>query len=159
MEQAKAYHLEWQKFGTFKHNILKFIKIHPKKFFDCYNHREIRLMTQLRLGLSHIREHKFNNFQNCISPLCCCGMDIESSSHFFPHCPLLDDKRVTLLSTLSKIYCKIIETNESSLTETLLFGSSLFHSKKDSLILKTHPLITFHPLKDSKNPCLTFLNN
>ena len=41
-------------------------------------------MTQLRLGLSHLREHKLNhNFQNCINPLCSCRMDIESTSHFF----------------------------------------------------------------------------
>ena len=61
-----------------------------------------------------------HNFQHCINPLCSCGMDIESTSHFFLHCPLLDDKRITLLNTLSKIDCKLIETNESSLTETLL---------------------------------------
>ena len=92
-------------------------------------------MTRLRLGLGHLSEHKFNhNFQNCINPLCSCGMDIESTSHFFLHCPLYDDKRITLLSTLNKIDCKLIETNES-LIETLLFGDSLFDLKKNSLIL------------------------
>ena len=47
-------------------------------------------MTQLRLGLSHLREYKFNH--------------------------------------------KLIETNQSSLTETLLFGNSLFHLERNSLI-------------------------
>ena len=47
-----------------------------------------------------------------------------------------DDKIITLLNTLSKIDNKLIETNESSLTETLLFGNSLFDLKKDSLSLK-----------------------
>ena len=47
-----------------------------------------------------------------------------------------DDKRITLPNTLSKIDNKLIETNESSLTETLLFGNSLFDLKKDSLSLK-----------------------
>ena len=41
-----------------------------------------------------------------------------------------DDKRITLLNTLSKIDNKLIETNESSLTETLLFGNLLFDIKK-----------------------------
>ena len=58
-------------------------------------------------------------------------MDIESTSHFFLHCPL---KKITLRSTLNKIDCKLIETNESSLMETLLFGNSLFAWKKNSLI-------------------------
>ena len=101
----------------------------------------------------NIREHKFNhNFQNCINPICSCGNDIESTSQFFLYCPLCDDKRKTLLSTLSKIDCKLIETNESFLTETLLFGNSLFDSKKTPLF-STHPLIKFDPVKDLKNRC------
>ena len=109
-------------------------------------------MTQLCLGLSHLCEYKFNhNFQNCINLLCSCGMDIESKSHFFLHCPLFDDKGITLLSTLNKIDCKLIETNESSLMEALLLGNSLFDLKKTPSFLM-HPLITFYLLKDSKKP-------
>ena len=60
-------------------------------------------MAQLRLGQSRLREVKFNyNFQNCIDPLCSCAMDIESTSHFFLHFPLFDDKTITLLITLNK---------------------------------------------------------
>ena len=99
-------------FGISKSNILKFIRPTPRRFFNCYNHKGITLITLLRLGRSHLREHKFNhNFQNCIDLLCSCGMDIESTSHFFFHYPLLDDKRITLLSTLSKSDCKLVETN------------------------------------------------
>ena len=88
-------------------------------------------MTWLRLELSRLREHKFNHsFQNRISPLRSCAMDTESRSHLFLHCPLFDDKTITLLSTLNKMDCKLIETNESSLIETLLFGNSLFGLKK-----------------------------
>ena len=88
-------------------------------------------MTRLCLGLSHLREHKFNHsFQNCIDTLCSCGIDIESTSHFSLHCPLFNDKRITFRSTLSKTDCKLIQANESSLTETLLFGNSLFDLKK-----------------------------
>ena len=121
--------------GIFKSNILKFIRPTLRSFFNCYSHKEIRLTTWLRLGLSHLCEHKFNhNFQNCFNPLCSCGINIKSTSHFFLHCPLFDDKRITL-STLNKIDCTLIETNESSLIETLRFGNSLFDSKKNSLIL------------------------
>ena len=136
--------------GIFKSNILKFFRPTPRSFFNCYNHKGIRLMAGLRLGLSRLREHKFNqNFQNCINPLCSC--DIESTSHFFLHCPLSDDKTITLLSTLNKIDCKLIVANESSLIETLLSGNSLFDLKKNSLFLM-HPLITFYLLQDSKKP-------
>ena len=44
---------------------------------------------RLRLGLSHLREHKFkHNFQDSINPLCNCGHDIESTTHYLLHCPL-----------------------------------------------------------------------
>ena len=93
-------------------------------------------MTQLLLGLSYLHEHKFyHNFQNCISPFCSCGMDIESTSQFFLHFPLFHDKRITILCNLSKSDCKLIETNESSLTERVLFGISLFDSKNNPLFL------------------------
>ena len=140
--------------GIFKRNILKFFRPTPRSFFNCCNHKGIRLRTRLRLGLSRLREHKFNhNFQNCINPLCSCAMDIESTSDFFLHCPLFDDKRITLLSTLNKIDCKLIETNESSLIKTLLFGNSLFDLKKKlchSFLM--HPLIKFYLLQDSEKP-------
>ena len=88
-------------------------------------------MTRFRLELNHLREHKFNhNFQNCINPLCSCAMDIESPFHFFLQCSLFDDKTITLLSTLNKTGYKLIETNKSSLIETLLFGKSLFDLNK-----------------------------
>ena len=138
--------IEWNKldptiwngesFGIFKSNILKFIRPTPRSIFNCYNQKGIRLMIRLRLALSYLSEHKFNhNFQNCINSLCSCGMDIQSTSHFFLHCLLFDDKRITLLSTLNKLDYKLIEANESSLIETLLLCNSLVDLKKNSLIL------------------------
>ena len=119
-----------ESFGIFKSNILKFIRPTPRIVFNCYNHKGIRLMTRLRLEPGHLHEQKFNhNFQNFINPLSSCGMDIQSMSQFFLQCPVFDDKRITLLSTLDLIDCKSIETNESSLKQTLLFGNSLFDLK------------------------------
>ena len=138
-----------ESFGIFKSTILKFIRVTQRRFFNCFNHKGIRLMTRLHQGLSHLFNH---NFQNCINHLCSCGMDIESTSYFFLHYPLFDHKRITLLSTLSKVDYKLIETNESSATETLLLGNSLLDSKKAPLFL-AHPLIIFYQLKDSKNRC------
>ena len=84
-----------ERFCIFKSNILKFMTPTPRSFFN--NHKRIRLMTRVRLGLSHLRKHKFSHyFQNFINPLCSCSMDIESASYFFLHCPLFDDKGITL---------------------------------------------------------------
>ena len=66
--------------------MLNFIRPSPNSFFDCHNVKEIKLS----LSLSQLREHKFkHDFQDAISPLCNCGQDIESSTHFFPPLSLL----------------------------------------------------------------------
>ena len=89
-----------ENFGIFKNNILKFIRPKPNSFFNCCNLKGIRLITRLRLELSHLREHKFKyNFQNCLNPLCSCGSSIELTSHFLPHCPIFHDKIHTFLSS------------------------------------------------------------
>ena len=107
-----------EKFVVFKNNILKFIRPKPNSFFNCYNLKGIRLITQLRLELSHLHDHKFKyNFQNCLNQLCSCG---SSTSHFLLQCPIFNDKTHTLLSTLIIIDSKILESIDSHLTKTVL---------------------------------------
>ena len=123
-----------EKFGIFKNNILKFLRPKPNSFFNCCNLKEIRLITRLRLEVSHLCEHKFKyNFQNCLNPLCSCGSSMESTSHFLLHCPIFHDKRHTLLSTLKNIDCKILESTNSYLT--LLFGCTSFDSETNTLVI------------------------
>ena len=47
-------------YGTFKSAILKFIRP-PNSVFECHNPQEIKFLTRLRLGLSHLLEHKFKH--------------------------------------------------------------------------------------------------
>ena len=61
-------------------------------------------IMRIRLGLSHLREHKFqHNLQESINPLCNCGHDIESTTHYLLHCPLFVNERSTFFSTLSSL--------------------------------------------------------
>ena len=45
----------------FKEKMLHFIRTSPNSFFDIHNNKGIKLITRLRLGLSHLREHKFKH--------------------------------------------------------------------------------------------------
>ena len=45
--------IEWNKLES------PFIRPSPNKSFQCHNPKGIKLVTRLRLGLSHLREHKF----------------------------------------------------------------------------------------------------
>ena len=41
----------------------------PKPTLNIHNPVEVKLLTRLRLGLSHLNEHRFNlNCEDCINP-------------------------------------------------------------------------------------------
>ena len=96
-------------FQSLRKKILNFIRPFPNSFFDCHNPKGIKHITRHRLGLSHLRNHKFkHSFQHTINALCNWGPNIESATHFFLRCFFFINERRTLLSTI----------------QTLLFGST-----------------------------------
>ena len=47
--------------------------------------QKIKITYKLVAGLSHLGDHKFRqNFQDCVLPMCSCGQDIETTTHFPP---------------------------------------------------------------------------
>ena len=138
--------LEWNKldpslrnstsYNVFKNSILKFIRPSPNKIFRCHNPKGIKLLTRLRLGLSHLREHKFkHSFQDTLNPLCSCGVDIETTSHYFLHCPLFHAERSSLLNNINEIDRTIFNKSDSVVTRILLYGNESFKDEVKLLIL------------------------
>ena len=114
----------------FKSKILKFMRSKPNSIYNCHNPKGIRL------GLSHLREHKFkHNFQDCLNPLCSCGNDIETSSDLLLHCPTYSNKRMTLLNKIKNINYGILGLSDTIITKTLLFGDSCLIDSTNTLIL------------------------
>ena len=96
----------------------------------------LKFVTRLRLGLSHLREHKFkHSFQDSINPLCSCSLDVESTIHYFLHCPQFTIQRRTLLNTISQIDNKLLDSNESNLIQHLLFGDPFKDTETNTEIL------------------------
>ena len=94
----------------FRSIILKFIRPSSNSLYSCQNIIGIKLIT-MRLGLSHLREHKFkHSFRDTLNPLCNCGMDVESSTHFLLQCSLYINERCTLMSNLNRINRQISQT-------------------------------------------------
>ena len=51
--------------NVFKKRLLNFIRPSGTTVFHCHNPKGVKLLTMLRLGLSHLREHKFkHSFQD-----------------------------------------------------------------------------------------------
>ena len=73
----------------FKKKLLKFIRPSRNSVFKCHNPKGIKLITRLRLGLSHLREHKFKlGFLDSLNPICSCGQNIETSFSTVPIIPM-----------------------------------------------------------------------
>ena len=52
--------------------------------FNIDNPYGIQPLTRLRLGLSHLRDHKFKHcFQDTLNPLCDCGNDTKRAKKIF----------------------------------------------------------------------------
>ena len=99
--------------NIFKKNILKFIRPTANNMFGCHNLKSIKYLTRLRLGLSHLHEHKFkNNFQDTLNPLCACGCDIENTCHFLLDCPNFLTERNTLLNKITNVDRNILNQAE-----------------------------------------------
>ena len=118
MEQPRSPHLrKYENFPVFKSNILKFIRPSPNLVYNCHNPRGICLITRLRLGLSHLRQHKFKHgFQDKLNPLCSRGNDVDFTEHFLLRCPQFVNERRTFLSTLGNFNCTLLEHTSKVLT-------------------------------------------
>ena len=80
--------------NVFKLSLLKFVRPVANSAFEINNPYGLKLLTRLRLGLSHLRYHKFwHNFHDCINPICVFGLEIETTTHFLLHWPLFQSAR------------------------------------------------------------------
>ena len=88
--------------------------------------RTLFFTERLRWLLLHLREHKFkHSFKDCLDPLCFCGNDIETSTHYLLHCSIHTNKRMTLLDKIKSINCGILELSGVVMTKVLLCGTLL----------------------------------
>ena len=107
--------------------------------YSINNPVRLKLLTHLRLGLSHLNEHRFNhNFKNCINPLCSCSFEIELASHFLLlHCHHYTNICSTLLNSIVEIIGNIFNINDECLVNLLLFGNQKYTEINNSHIINS----------------------
>ena len=112
-------------------SLLKFIRTVPNSVFNVVDIYGIKLLTRLRVDLSHLREHKCkHSFQDTINPLSSCSLEIESTFHFFLHCENFITPRNNLINEPRKL-----NLDEISLTKLLLHGDRKYKNKVNKKIL------------------------
>ena len=128
---------EWNRLSTETHNstscqefrksLLSFIKLTCSSLFFIHELAGVKLLVRLRLGFSHLREHKSRaNFNDTLNPLCSCILEPETSSQYLLCCHKFSSARLALMNDLNLINLTIFRSNETALVKILLFG----HSKK-----------------------------
>ena len=93
--------------------------------FSIHNPVGAKLLTHLRLQLSHLNEHKFgHDFEDTISLMCSCNMEIKSNEHFLLHCHFYSSQRLELFDNLNKNNSTFLKLSAKDQVNILLCGYS-----------------------------------
>ena len=115
-----------------------FVRPSPNSTFDIYSPYGIKLLTRLRLGLSHLFKHNSKHgFNDAINPICICVDGIESTNYFFLHCPEYCETRQTLFDSIESIDKVLLSQNESLLTHLPFYGDPKRNSNVNAFILNS----------------------
>ena len=70
--------------AMFRKKLLTFIRPLGNDTDGIFDQIGVRLLNRLRLGSSHLREHKFRyNFADTLNPLCSCSLETKNKEHYF----------------------------------------------------------------------------
>ena len=122
--------------AMFRKKLLAFIRPLGNDTYGIYDPLGIRLLNRLRLGFSHLREHKFrHNFADTLNPLCSCSLETEDTEHYFLRCQNNLSFRTTLMNDLSNINTALASLNLSDLLIVILYGVEGFNKETNCKIL------------------------
>ena len=111
-------------------------------------------LKRLWLQFSHLNEHKFcHNFKDCLSPICDCGAETETTNHFFLCCPFFANERQKLRDDVYRLDASIKHLNKESLIDDLLHGSDRFNGSKNKQIL-LHNICYIQATKHFERPLI-----
>ena len=122
--------------SIFKKCILQFIRSSPGSTFNCFNTKGIKHLRRLRFSLNHLGDHKFKyDVLDSLSPICSCGLDIETTCHYLLYCPYFINERTLLLIDVPRITKDALPSCETTFVKLLLYGKDSFDPATSTLIL------------------------
>ena len=97
------------------------------------------LLTRLRVGFSHLREHMFrHNFADINDPFCLCRTNaIETTEHYLLYCPNFYLHRNALFDNLHRKGINLLPYKSYHLTRILLYGDTKFNVELNRIILNS----------------------
>ena len=107
--------------SIFKNTLLRIIRPPKKEIFGIHIYG-LKWIFQLRVGLSCLRDHKYrHHFIDTPSPLCCCNISDETTTHFLLECNNFNSERIELVSILNDIFDLFFTISTTQMTQTPTF--------------------------------------
>ena len=93
--------------SIFKNRLLTFFNSKPNCIYDIHNPVGLRYLTRLRVGLSHLRSHKYHHkFKDTENDICLCDLQVpETVEHYLLYCPTYNLIRSELFEKLIDHIC------------------------------------------------------
>ena len=122
----------------FKNKVLTRVRPKRNEMFGVSDKAGLAWLTQLRLGLSPLRLHKFqHHFVDTFDPMCLAGDGIESTQHYLLHCHTYAAVRVELFRRVSVlINSNLHNFSEDDAEQILLFGHDASTTNTNNQVLK-----------------------
>ena len=101
------YFQEMPTLVTLKKHLVGLFRPNPRSIFNVCDPIGTKILFQLRLGLSKLRQHKKNHkFLYTPTGMCPCGNGVEDTEHFVFKCRFYAAHRATLASSVITILSK-----------------------------------------------------
>ena len=125
--------------AVFKKKLLSLIRALENLFYEIHDPKGLSFLTQLRVGLSKLTDHKFNNnFRDTTNPMCPTNDGIEETEHFLLLCPCFDVHRRDLLAGIFALLRPFgyVDLANEFLLQLLLYGDKDFPDSLNRHILE-----------------------
>ena len=121
--------------AIFKSRLLSFTRPVQSNIYRIFDPKGLKFLTRLRLGLSHLNEHKCrHNFQDCLNPLCSCSLEIEDTSHYLLHCQHFSNHRIDLMNSVKSVIINFEFMADNRKQDILLYSDSHKNENKNKII-------------------------
>ena len=77
-----------------------------------------------------------HNVQDCLNPLCSCGLETEDTIHYLLHCHHFSLYRFDLINSVKSVSNNFESFSDNIKRDILLYGDSRFDTNKNKLILE-----------------------
>ena len=125
MEQIRFEYSLFSFLQTFQKLNPKIYKTSPQQYFNDPKSLGLTYLTRLRVGLSHLREHKFrHNFWVSLNPICYCDNAVETTKCYLLYCSNFKNERHFQLQNVRTVNPNLISMNENALNHVLLYGDN-----------------------------------